>query len=229
LRQVLSSMTFWIVAIAHAGDATIGTSQRVLGRYYFDSSGGTLPESKASGLAIVLPFGAILGLAIGGNMFKGSSPRGQQRLIIRLYALSICACYLLAAFSIPMVKQLIGDPGLILSFQLTSTFFMGFGGAVQPMIPGIIGGSFGKNKGLFSAYTDGIAYGLSSLVWRVVGGAVHGGDSGGWAYGWAAVALIVIICAFMMVEFFENFFVHGKINVPATHTGSCDEAVNLCR
>ena len=82
---------------------------------------------------------------------------------------------------------------------------------------------------MFSAYTDGIAYGLSSLVWRVVGGAVHGGDSGGWAYGWAAVALIVIICAFMMVEFFENFFVHGKMNVPATHTGSCDEAVNLCR
>lgn len=217
LKVILRSMTFWIVAIAHAGDAMVGTSQRILGMYYFDTSGGTLSENKASGLAVVLSFGTIFGLAIAGHIFNASSPRGRKRLIGRLYTISICACYLLAVLAIPKVQQFIGDTGLTLAFQLISTFFMGFGGAVQTYIPGIIGAKFGKNKGLFSAYTDGIAYGLSSLVWKVVGGAVHGGDSMGWAYGWAAVALLVVICALMMVEFFENFFVRGSQNPHNRH------------
>ena len=85
---------------------------------------------------------------------------------------------------------------------------MGFGTAVQSYVPGIIGASFGRNKGLFSAYTDGIAYGLSSVVWRIVGGAVGGQDTSiGWAYGWAAVALLVVVCAILMLEFFEFYFV----------------------
>ena len=86
----------------------------------------------------------------------------------------------------------------------------GFGVAVQCYhIPGLVSMTFGHNKGLYAAYTDGIAYGLGSLVWRVVGNAVKEGNpqGGGWAYGWAAVALIVVLCAVLMVEFMEHYFV----------------------
>eukprot|EP00545_Synedropsis_sp_CCMP1620_P011405 CAMPEP_0119020036 /NCGR_PEP_ID=MMETSP1176-20130426/23200_1 /TAXON_ID=265551 /ORGANISM="Synedropsis recta cf, Strain CCMP1620" /LENGTH=625 /DNA_ID=CAMNT_0006974395 /DNA_START=164 /DNA_END=2041 /DNA_ORIENTATION=+ len=220
IKAVLKSITFWIVAVAHAGDAIIYTSTRVLGMYYYDTSGGALTENTASSLAVVLSLGTIFGLAIAGNIFTATSnPRGRKRLIGRLYLTSICACYLLAILAIPAVQQLIGEAGLTLAFQLISTFFMGFGGAVPSYIPGIVGAAFGKNKGVFLAYSDGIAFGLSSLVWKVVGEAVHGGGSGGWAYGWAAVALLVVICALVMLEFFESYFVRRCQHPRKEHDG----------
>jgi MFS family permease len=220
ILAVSRSMSFWIVAVAHAGDAIIFTSTRVLGMYYYDTSGGTLNENTASSMAVVLSLGTIFGLAIAGNIFTGTgNPRERKLLIGRLYLTSICACYTLAALAIPTVQLSIGEGGLILAFQLISTFFMGFGGAVPSYIPGIVGASFGKNKGLFLAYSDGIAFGLSSLVWKVVGEAVHGGDSGGWAYGWAAVALLVVICALVMLEFFENYFVRRCQESPRSEQG----------
>jgi peptidoglycan/LPS O-acetylase OafA/YrhL len=47
------------------------------------------------------------------------------------------------------------------------------------------------------------------VVWRLVGDAVQEGNpqGGGWAYGWAAVALVVVLCAVLMVEFMEHYFV----------------------
>jgi MFS family permease len=225
ILAVLRSMSFWIVAVAHAGDAIIFTSTRVLGMYYYDTSGGTLNESTASSLAVVLSLGTIFGLAIAGNIFTGTgNPRERKLLLGKLYLASICACYTLAALAIPTVQLIIGEAGLILAFQLISTFFMGFGGAVPSYIPGIVGASFGKNKGLFLAYSDGIAYGLSSLVWKVVGEAVYGG-SGGWAYGWAAVALLVVICALVMLEFFENYFVRRCQESPRSEHGGGYETI----
>lgn len=221
LLAVISRSTFWVVAIAHAGDAMVGSSQRVLGTYYYDTYSGSLPEYKASGLAVVLSFGTILGLAIAGNVFtKSNNPRNRKQLIAKLYMLSIASCYLLALLAIPKVQQVIGEADLTLAFQLIGSFFMGFGGAVQSYIPGIVGATFGRNKGLFSAYADGVAYGLSSIVWRVVGGAVFGGGSAGWAYGWAAVALLIVICAFLMVEFFENYFVRRERHSSQDQGGS---------
>jgi hypothetical protein len=41
-----------------------------------------------------------------------------------------------------------------------------------------------------------------------VAGAVQGNqDGGGWAYGWATVALLIIMCSILMVEFMEHYFV----------------------
>jgi hypothetical protein len=75
-------------------------------------------------------------------------------------------------------------------------------------IPGLVGATFGCDKGLFSSFTDGVAYGIASFVWRIVGNAVQNGgaNGGGWAYGWAAVALLVILTGILMVEFMEHYF-----------------------
>jgi MFS family permease len=209
LQHVLGSSLFWITAVAHAGDAMIGSSQRILGVYYFESSRGSLDEGFTSGLPVVLSTGTILGLAIAGNIFKSLPTRERKVMIGRLYLLCICSCYSLSILSLSVIHRLIDEPELILVFQLISTFFMGFGIAVQSMIPGIIGGRFGRYKGLFSAYTDGVAFGLSSLVWRVVCNSVRGTESDGWPYCWATIALLVIICAAVMLEFFDKFFNNG--------------------
>ena len=119
---------------------------------------------------------------------------------------------MLAVLAIPRLRQLLGASGMVLVFQVMATFMMGFGIAVQCyQIPGIVGATFGHSKGLYAAYTDGVAYGLSSGVWRLVGDAVQEGNpqGGGWAYGWAAVALMVVLCAVLMVEFMEHYFVRS--------------------
>lgn len=79
------------------------------------------------------------------------------------------------------------------------------------LIPGLVGTAFGPHKGSYIAYTDGVAFGLSSIVWKIVANAVANGNSegGGWAYGWAAVALLIVLCAILMTEFMEHYFVRS--------------------
>jgi len=208
LRMLLTQKTFWIVAFAHSGDTMVQSSQRVLGSYFQDTSFGTISENRAGGLSIMLSFGLIAGLAMAGGIFTRAMPKKRKQLLSKLYLLTVVSCYLLGLLAIPRLRVLVGEPGLILCMQVIVTFFMGLGIAVQSYIPGLVGATNGKSKGLFCSYTDGVAYAVSSWVWKVVSNAVHSGNSegGGWAYGWAAVALLEILCAVVMVEFMDHYF-----------------------
>ena len=218
LRHVLTSGIFWIVALAHVGSSLVRTSERILGTYFHDTSMGTLSETRAGSFTVYLSFGTICGLFIAGNMFTRLSRKEEMRqrkyLISRLYLITIISCYGLTILSIPRLRYMINSPGLILFFQVLSAFGMGFGIAVMFYhIPGLVSvTAFNKDKGLFSSYTDGVAYGIASLVWRIVANSVERGDAttgGGWAYGWAAVALIILMCSILMVEFMEHYFVRS--------------------
>lgn len=209
-NHVLKSGTFWIVALAHTGSSMVRTSERILGTYFHDTSFGYLSDNEAGSLVVFLSLGTIWGLAIAGKLFAQRKERQRKWLVSRLYRITIGACYSLAILAIPALRRFVDSPELILFFQIASSFVMGFGIAVMSsMIPGLVGSAFANHKGFYTAYTDGVAYGLSSIVWRIVGNAVENGapDGGGWAYGWAAVALLIILCSILMVEFMEHYFV----------------------
>lgn len=209
IKHVLKSPVFYIVALAHTGSSAVRTSERVLGSYYMDTSMGTLSENRAGGLAVFLTFGTIFGLMVAGNVYTKGSERQRKWLVTKLYIATIVSCYLLAGLAIPWLRNTLNAPSLVSIFQVMTTFVMGFSIAVQLcQIPSLVGATFGCDKGMYAGYTDGVAYGLSSLVWRLVGNSVQGDGSGaGWAYGWAAVALILILSAVLMVEFMEYYFV----------------------
>ncbi|CAB9523848.1 expressed unknown protein [Seminavis robusta] len=210
LKHVLKSPAFYIMAIAHTGSSAVRTSERILGSYYLDTSLNTLSENRAGGLAVFLSFGTILGLTVAGNVYTRGTERQRKRLVTRLYFSTIASCYVLAILAIPWLRTTLNAPSLVLIFQVMATFVMGFSIAVQLYhIPSLVGATFGCDKGLYAGYTDGVAYALSSLLWRVVGNSVQtdGSAGAGWAYGWAAVALILIISAIFMVEFMEHYFV----------------------
>lgn len=209
LKRVLKSGTFWIVALAHTGSSMVRTSDRILGTYFYDTSNGQISESRAGGLVVYSILGTVLGLVLAGNMFTNRKERQRKWLVSRLYMITIAACYSLALLAIPGVRNAIDTPDLVLFVQVVASFVMGFGIAVMYyQIPGLVGAAFGNNKGLFSAYTDGVAYGIASIVWRIVGNSVESGNQGGgWAYGWAAVALLIILCSILMLEFMEHYFV----------------------
>jgi MFS family permease len=210
LRHVLKSGTFWIVALAHTGSSMIRTSERILSTYFHDTSMGYLSQEKASGLSIFASLGTIVGLALCGTFFTSLSQERQRKLFVsRLYMLTIASCYVMALFAIPALTQAMDAPGLVLFFQIFASFCMSLGIAVMFYhIPGLVGTTFGNHKGLFSAYVDGVAYGIASCVWKIVATSVSEDAAGaGWAYGWAAVALLMILCAILMVEFMEHYFV----------------------
>jgi glucan phosphoethanolaminetransferase (alkaline phosphatase superfamily) len=203
----------------------VRTSERILGTYFHDTSLGYLSEGKAGGLVVFSSFGTILGLAIVGSMFTSRKERQRKWLVSRLYMITIAACYCLAILAIPWLRYTIDAPGLVLFFQIAASFVMSFGIAVMFYhIPGLVGSAFGKHKGLFSAYTDGVAYGISSIVWRVVASAVENGNpqGGGWAYGWAAVALLIVLSGILMVEFMEHYFVRAS---GSRHHGSYETII----
>jgi len=187
----------------------IRTSERILTTYYHDTSMGFLSQEKASGLSIFASLGTILGLSTCGTYFTSlSQEQHRKQFISRLYMFTIASCYALAIFAIPTVYNAMNAPGLVLFFQIFASFAMSFGISVMLLIPGLVGSAFGNHKGLFSAYVDGVAYGVASFVWKIVGSSVSDNVAGvGWAYGWAAVALLVILCAILMTEFFEHYFV----------------------
>jgi MFS family permease len=228
LRHIGKSPVFWIVAVAHTGCAMVRTSDRILATYLLDTSPWTdatqstyLSTDRASMLSACLSAGTGIGLIVAGTLFATRHDRERTRLVSRLYLLTIASCYALALLAVPAVRNLLrSDPNLITVLQTIVIAAAGFGISVPLYhIPGLVGASFGCDKGMFSAYVDGVAYGLASMVWHVVGNAVQrtdrdgfdrgasaDGAGGGWAYGWAAVALLLIPCAILMVEFMEHYF-----------------------
>lgn len=229
LRHIGKSPVFWIVAIAHTGCAMVRTSDRILATYLLDTSpwlestqSTYLSTDRASMLSACLSAGTVAGLIVAGTLFATRHDRERTRLVSRLYLLTIASCYALALLALPAVRNLLrSDPNLITVLQTIVIAIAGFGISVPLYhIPGLVGASFGCDKGMFSAYVDGVAYGLASMVWHVVGNAVQrtdrdgfdrgaatdNGAGGGWAYGWAAVALLLIPCAILMVEFMEHYF-----------------------
>mmetsp|Transcript_4791 Transcript_4791/g.10559 ORF Transcript_4791/g.10559 Transcript_4791/m.10559 type:complete len:848 (-) Transcript_4791:199-2742(-) len=232
LRAILLSRVFWAVATAHAGATMVKSSERIMGTYFRDTSFGEVTESKAGAMTVFLSLGMLGGLLVGGKAFaraadseqgraldrQGQSPLidaaqvGTKNMIAFFYCLSICMCYMLSFLAMPFVGRTLHLPALVLILQVIATLGLGFGVAVQYYhIPAIVGATYGKNRGLYTAYTDGIAALLSSIVWRIVGGAVEEGnpEGGGWAYGWAAVALLLIFCGTLMVKIIEMYFVGG--------------------
>lgn len=174
---------------------------------------GQISENRAGELVVYSILGTVLGLIIAGNLFAHRKERQRKWLVSRLYMITIGSCYFLAILAIPWLRRAIDAPDLVLFFQVAASFTMGFGISVMYYhIPGLVGSAFGNSKGLFSAYTDGVAYLIASLVWQFVGNAVGNGnqDGGGWAYGWAAVALLIVMCSILMVEFMEHYFVRAS-------------------
>lgn len=215
VKHIVGSGTFWIVAVAHTGASLVRTSERVLGSFFFATT-SSLTYERAASLAVWHSVGTVAGLLVAGQAFaRHADQRARKWMVSRLYVAAIVACYVLSVTALPAVHRRAPDGNelLLLVVQITAVFAAGFGIAVQFYhIPSLVGATFGCDKGLFSAYTDGVAYGLASLVWRFVGRAVaqHDGDArnmgGGWAYGWAAVALMLILSAILMVEFMEHYF-----------------------
>jgi MFS family permease len=227
------------VAAAHAGATMVKQSERILGTYFRDTSYGVVTESKASAMTVFLSLGMLAGLLIGGKAFAKAAESEQERhsfpyntesnrhekssltdaaqistknMIAFLYCFAICMCYMLSFFAVPFVRRALRLPVLVLIFQVLATLGLGFGIAVQYYhIPPIVSATYGKNRGLYTAYTEGIAGLLSSIVWRIVGGAVEEGNPqvGGWAYGWAAIALLLVFCGTLMVTIVEIYFVGG--------------------
>eukprot|EP00578_Thalassiosira_sp_NH16_P023090 CAMPEP_0181088052 /NCGR_PEP_ID=MMETSP1071-20121207/6586_1 /TAXON_ID=35127 /ORGANISM="Thalassiosira sp., Strain NH16" /LENGTH=829 /DNA_ID=CAMNT_0023169953 /DNA_START=79 /DNA_END=2564 /DNA_ORIENTATION=- len=239
LRAVLVSRVFWAVAAAHAGATMVKSSERIVGTYFRDTSFGMVTESKAGAMTVFLSSGMLGGLLVGGKAFAraADSEQGRQmhsnnsemdrqgqslltdaaqlgtkNMIAFFYCFSICMCYMLSFFAMPFVRRALHLPVLVLILQVLATLGLGFGVAVQYYhIPAIVGATFGKHRGLYTAYTDGVAALVSSILWRVVGGAVEEGNpqGGGWAYGWAVVALLLVFCGTLMVKIIELYFVGG--------------------
>lgn len=216
LRHVLSSGTFWIIALAHTGSTVIRTSDRILGSYFYATSNQSLSENRAAELAVFLSIGIVMGLVIAGSLFASRTERERKWLVTRLYIMTIGACYALALLAIPSLRRAIKEPGMITILQLVAVVAIGSGVSVQCYhIPSLVGATFGCDKGLFSAYVDGIAYGVASIMWRFIANVIsHGNhvDGGGWVYGWAAVALLLVLSAVLMVEFMEHYFCRPRNN-----------------
>jgi len=235
IRSVLRSGTFWAIAIAHSGGLMVCTSVRMLGTYFRDTSYGVISENQAGAVTLFLSVGVLVGLFFGGNAFSDLShdPRAKKSMIAKLYLLTVIMCYSLAFLAIPFVRTtIIKSPSVVAFLQAIATFFMGAGVAVQVYcIPGIVSATFGANKAMYTSYTDGVACIVSSIVWNIVGNAVEEGNAegSGWAYGWAAVALLVVLAGFLMVEFVEYYFCRGywigrhNNNHPNTNTNTNED------
>lgn len=212
LTHVLKSGVFWILALAHTGSCLLRSSERTLGRYFLETT--DLSENRSSALAVFLSVGTVLGLIVAGSLFAGIAERPRKRLVVRLYASAILACYTLAGLSLPFFQRFFSTT-LLASWQVLALVVAGFGTAVQMYhVPSLVGATFGCDKGLFASYLDGVAYGIAACVWRFIRPSLEevsaSSSSVGWAYGWSAVALLLLLSALLMVEFMEHYFCRSR-------------------
>jgi hypothetical protein len=199
VRHIFRSPTFWIVVVGHSGAALVKTSERFLSLYMISVSS----TSTISNGPIWHSSGLIAGLSLAGKLFASQNERGRQWLVARLYLLSIVSCYILCLTSIPVVRHVLADDALLALLQRTTMFTAAFGIAVQYYhIPPLVGATFGCDKGLFLAYTDGVASALAAGIWCY--GMPESPETNG-AYAWAAVALGLMLSAVVMMEFLHHF------------------------
>ena len=233
VRVVLSSKLFWICALSHSGATVCKSADRILGTYFRDTSSGVVSQSQAGMMTTFLNAGMLAGLVFGGKAFAAASDAEGERqlrthreksseehdhlspkdMLAFLYCLSICMCYMLSFLAMPIVRRVLHLPSLVLILQVLATMLLGCGIAVQYYhIPALLGATFGKNRGLYTAFTDGVGCLASSIVWRLIGGAVEEGDpqGSGWVYGWAGIALVLIVASSIMVMIIERYLHHDS-------------------
>lgn len=214
-KRVITSGVFWVVSIAHIGSSMIKSSERILGMYYYDTSAQDERSEEYSAMVIFLSLGFFFGLAVLGNKFTNATIAQRKRYILRWYGITIICCYalsLLGVYHIRVILEQISDR-IVLWLQLLITFLMGSCIAVQYYtIPAIVATVFGKEKGMYASYTDGVACAVTSLVWKGVGTMVQKGNPqiSGWSYGWAAVAIVLSLSALIMMEFLDYYFCFGR-------------------
>jgi hypothetical protein len=152
-------------------------------------------------LAVWHGMGTLLGLFIAGPIFAAQADdmRARKWMVSRLYGMAVLACYGLAA-TFWWDSSSTDNDELIVSFQGIFILIASFGMAVPFYhIPSLVGASYSE-KGLFLAYTDGVAYATASGIWKLVG------YTSGWSYAWAMVALWVLVSGIVMHEFLEHYF-----------------------
>ena len=233
VRLLTSGPSFWILALAHTGSLVVRTSERILPVYavatqqqqqssFANKEHPALPPP----LAVYSSIGTVLGLLIVGHLFanQADNPRARKWLVGRLYAVAVVACYVLALLAIPIVVESV-PPDLLSLGQVVAVAVAGAAVAVPCYhIPSLVAQQQQQqrshqhsqqqqqqqqpphDRGLFLAYTDGIAYGLASLVWKFLSGRIASNSPTGWAYSWAVVALLLLVAGVAMTEFMEHYF-----------------------
>ena len=216
-KRIITSGVFWVVSIAHSGSAMIKSSERILGMYYYDTSIKTNGSSEEySAMVMFLSLGFFFGLAVLGSKFTNANISERKQYILRWYGVTIVCCYALSFLGVYRVRALLWSlisERVVLWLQLLFTFLMGCCIAVQYYtIPAIVATVFGKEKGMYASYTDGVACLVTALVWKCVGSMVQKGNPqlSGWSYGWAFVAIVMIVSALIMMEFLDYYFCFGR-------------------
>jgi hypothetical protein len=209
IRHIIHSGAFWTLAIAHTGASLVKTSERVLDTMNNSTTRGGTNDGNNNSLAVWHGVGTLLGLLIAGPIFASQADdmRARKWMVSRLYGMAVLACYGLAATfwwggttTSASSSSVDDNDELIAAFQGICILLASFGMAVPFYhIPSLVGASYSE-KGLFLAYTDGVAYATASFIWKLVG------YTSGWSYAWAMVALWVLVSGIVMHEFLEHYF-----------------------
>ena len=168
VSRIVQSPKFWMLATAHTGASLIRTADRVM--------------PGPTGI------GTFLGLVIAGPLFAHQpNVRARKWMVSRLYGAAVVACY-------GMVVVVGWDAELARVVRNLCMVLASFGMAVPFYhIPSLV--ATDADKGLFLAYTDGMAYAAASAVWC----------AGNSSWTWALIALWVLVAGVVMVEFLELY------------------------
>lgn len=168
VRRIVQSPKFWMLSAAHTGASLIRTADRIL--------------PGPAGI------GTLLGLVIAGPLFAHQPDvRARKWMVSRLYGASVLACYglvVVIGWDAELARVVRNICMVTASFGMAVPFYH---------IPSLV--ATDADKGLFLAYTDGLAYAAASAVWCA--------GSSSWT--WALVALWVLVAGVVMVEFLELY------------------------
>ncbi|GMI45278.1 hypothetical protein TrCOL_g13310 [Triparma columacea] len=203
LREVLSSKLFWLIAFAQSGNSLVRTSERILGGFFSETAG--VDDDKAGGLTAVLSGGLLAGVLIFGGIFIKRNWEEKRKLVMWLYVGCGFGTLMLGVISLPMVADRFGD-SVKLGMELALVFFYAMCVGVQYYnIPSLLASTFGENKGLCSAYIDGVAYICTSFFWTGFSRIVNSGDYG-WFCGWGLLIVIIVGASLSMDRFMVKFW-----------------------
>jgi len=215
LSNLFSSRMFWLTATAQIGNGMVRTSERVLGTFFSET--GNVSDAAGGSLTTVLSAGLLFGVLVFGSRFVNTANSKKKNYVLLLYTGSVVSAILLALVSQPWVQDILG--GFTIYGETTATFFMAaFVGIQYYQIPPTVASTFEADKGLCSAYIDGVSYLATSVIWTGLAQIVDLGDWG-WSACWCILAGVVVVAAALnrwLLAIFPLF--NDKGGEPHTHT-----------
>ncbi len=192
IAKVLSNKMFWLVALAHSCSFLGRSSDKILGTFLVDIT--NIPRHVCASLTTAVTVGFIGGL-VSGRKMESMDESKKRPFIIKRQCGAIFSALSIAILANETVILILGKKVVATAITMASCLMTASLSIQFYQFPSKFAQTFGDDKAVCVAFTDALAYFLTSPIWAIVNSIALSArfGSNGWSVAWILVSVMFAI------------------------------------